>query len=89
MEQETKVEKMVDVNGVSETAPTMCVQRELNAIVDKTKKSIVTCLTEKPDIFDGDIDINEVDHIFVPYAGDKSFWCSLTIITSFPLCYCL
>lgn len=62
---------MADANVEPETPPNPPINRELNAVVDKVKGSIMTCLTSEPLIFDGDVDLNEVEHGFIPFEGDN------------------
>lgn len=63
----SSTEKIAETNDEPETHR----YRELNAICDKMNGSIMSCLTDEPSIFDGDFDLNEVEHDFIPYDGDR------------------
>lgn len=72
MEQTT--EKMTDANDEptpNKIVSTPPVRRELNAICDEVSGSKISCLTDDPTIFEGEIDLNEVEHGFIPHDGDR------------------
>lgn len=71
MEKGDKVEKVENTVNDEAKCADPPLHRILFANCFKVSGSICHVLTDDPNVFDGDFDLDEVDHDFIPYVGDR------------------